>query len=451
MATSATELGASGGVRTSERRVSAESVRAGSAAHLFPCESRLYAEPLVLVEGKGVLVSDATGREYLDLFSGILTTSVGHCHAEVVARVQEQVARLGHTSTLYLTENEVEMAKALAAIAPGRLDRTFFTNSGTEAIETAVMLACVHTGRTDIIALRYGYSGRSTMATNLTAHGGWRPMASSLFPVKHALSPYTYRCPFKQPCDESCVDAFIHDLEEVIQTTTNGQPAAFLAETIQGVAGYVVPPAGYFERAAEVIHRYGGLLIIDEVQAGFGRTGDHWFGIEHWGVEPDIMVMAKGIANGFPVAATMTRGEIAKSWTAKTISTFGGNPVGMAAALATHDVMVREDVPARAAERGRQLREGLDALAARHGWIGEVRGMGLMQAIELVSDAKAKTPDGARAKALLEAAKDEGLLIGVGGMHGHVIRIGPSLLISESEITDALARLERACTAAGGP
>jgi alanine-glyoxylate transaminase / (R)-3-amino-2-methylpropionate-pyruvate transaminase len=357
------------------------------------------------------------------------------------------MATLGHTSSLYLTENEIGLAERLARIAPGRLDHTFFTNSGTEAIETAVMLAQMHTGRSDVFALRYGYSGRSTMATNLTAHAAWRPLPSS-FPVKHVISPYPYRCPFHQPCDERCIDAYARDLEEAIVTTTNGKPAALLAETILGVGGYIVPPPGYFQRVAEIIRKYGGLLIIDEVQTGFGRTGTHWFGIEHWGVEPDIMVMAKGIANGFPVAATMTRGDIAASWTAKTISTFGGNPVGMAAGIATHDVMVREDVPARAQARGRQLRAGLDALQQRHAWIGEVRGMGLMQALELVDDPDAKTPSPRRAKRLLEAAKQERLLIGVGGLNGHVIRIGPSLLMSEDEIDDALDRLGRACAAA---
>jgi len=424
----------------------AEAVKAGHREYLFPCETRLYEDPLVLASGSGTWVTDVTGREYLDLFAGILTTSVGHANPEVVERVQRQLETLGHTSTLYLTENEVEMARALASIAPPGLKRTFFTNSGTEAIETAVLLACVYTGRTDIIALRYSYSGRSTLATNLTGHGGWRPLTSSLVAVKHTLSPYSYRCPFKQPCDESCLDAFIRDLEEVIITTTNGKPAAFLAETIQGVGGYVVPPAGYFQRVAEVIHKYGGLLIIDEVQTGFGRTGNQWFGIQHWGVSPDIMVMAKGIANGFPVAATMTRDEIAASWTARTISTFGGNPVGMAAALATHDIMVRENVPARAQQRGAQLRAGLEALQQQHPWMGEVRGMGLMQAIECVEDRRTKTPSPAKAKRLLEAAKAEGVLIGIGGMHGHVIRIGPSLLISEAEVSEGLDRLSRACS-----
>jgi 4-aminobutyrate aminotransferase-like enzyme len=422
-----------------------ERVKQGNREFLFPCETRLYEDPLVLVRGSGTWVTDAEGRDYLDLFSGILTTSVGHCNPEVVERVQQQVATLGHTSTLYLAQNEVDMAAALASIAPGRLDRTFFTNSGTEAIETAVMLACVYTGRTDIIALRYSYSGRSALATNLTGHGGWRPLTSSLFAAKHTLSPYAYRCPFKRPCDESCTEAFVRDLEEVIVTTTNGKPAAFLAETIQGVAGYVVPPPGYFRRAAEIIRKYGGLLIIDEVQTGFGRTGDHWFGIEHWDVEPDIMVMAKGIANGFPVGATMTRAEIAASWTAKTISTFGGNPISMAAGLATHDVMVRENVPARATERGRQLRQGLEALQQRHPWIGDVRGMGLMQALELVEDPATRAPSAARARRLLEATKAEGVLIGIGGLHGNVLRIGPQLLISAEEVDEGLARLGRAC------
>jgi 4-aminobutyrate aminotransferase-like enzyme len=401
----------------------------------------------MLVRGQGTRAWDAEGHEYLDLFSGILTTSLGHCHPEVVAAVQRQLATLGHTSTLYGTGPELEGAERLARIAPGRLDHTFFTNSGTEAIETAVMLACLHTGRTDIIALRYGYSGRSTLATNLTAHGGWRPLTTSLFAVKHALSPYAYRCPFHQPCDVRCLDAHANDLEELILTTTNGRPAAFLAETIQGVAGYVVPPDGYFQRVAEIIRRYGGLLIIDEVQTGFGRTG-RWFGIEHWGVEPDIMVMAKGIAGGLPAAATVTRREIAESWKAKTISTFGGNPVSMAALNATNEVMVRENVPARAAARGARLRAGLEAIQRKHEWIGDVRGMGLMQALEIVEDPQTKRPDAKRAQAVLEGAKAEGALIGIGGLHGHVIRIGPSLLISEDEIDDGLHRLDRACSRA---
>jgi alanine-glyoxylate transaminase / (R)-3-amino-2-methylpropionate-pyruvate transaminase len=425
-------------------------VRADHKRYLFPCAPPYYNEPLVLVEGRGTTVIDAEGREFLDCFSGILTTGVGHCHPEVVERVRDQVGTLGHISTLYMHENHVAMAKRLTELAPGRLTRSFFTNSGTEAIETAIIMACLYTGRSEIIALRQGYSGRSILATNLTAHASWRPLPTTVPGIKHVMSPYPYRCPFKSPCDESCVEAFGRDLEDVIVTTTTGQPAAFLAETIQGVGGYIVPPPGYFQKMVEIIHKHGGLFICDEVQAGFGRTGDKWFGIEHWNVEPDIMVMAKTIASGFPVGATMTRDEIAEAWKAKTISTFGGNPIAMAAGLATTDVMMREDVRARAATRGRQLREGLLALQRQYEWIGEVRGMGLMQALELVDDPAAKTPSPLKAKQLMEATKEERLLIGVGGLNGHVIRLGPSLLITEAEVGDALDRLGRACKRVGG-
>ncbi len=420
-------------------------VKAGFREYLFPCAPPYYADPLVLVEGQGTRVIDSEGDEFLDFFSGILTTALGHCHPEVVERVREQLGTLGHISTLYLGENQVEMAKRLAAISPGRLSRSFFTNSGTEAVETAVMVACMYTGRSEVIALRHGYSGRSILATNLTAHAPWRPLASSIPGIKHVMAPYPYRCPFRSPCDESCIDKFGDDLEDAIQTTTSGKPAAFMAETIQGVAGYVVPPPGYFQRAAEIIHGYGGLFICDEVQAGFGRTGGKWFGIEHWDVEPDIMVMAKAIANGFPLGATITRDEIAEAWTAKTISTFGGNPVAMAAGIATNDVMVREDTPGRSAVRGGQFRRGLEALQQEHAWIGEVRGMGLMQALVLVEDPQTKEPSPKKGKLLLEATKEEGLLLGVGGLHGSVIRMGPSMLIGEDEIAEGLERLGRAC------
>lgn len=421
-----------------------EQVRAAHRDYLFPCAPPLYNEPIVLAEGHGVTAVDAEGREYLDFFSGILTTAIGHCHPEVVERVREQVGILGHTSTLYLTENQTRVARRLNEIAPGKLSKSFFTNSGTEAVETAVMLACMYTGRSDVIALRYAYSGRSILATNLTAHSGWRPLASLIPGIKHTLAPYRYRSPLGKLDDDAYVDALAQDLEETIQTTTNGKPAAFMAETIQGVAGYVVPPPGYFQRMSEIIHAYGGVFICDEVQAGFGRTGGKWFGIEHWNVVPDIMVMAKGVASGFPVGVTITRPEIAEAWTAKTISTFGGNPISMAAADTTLEVMVREDVPSRSAERGEQLRCGLEELQGEFAWIGEVRGMGLMQALELVEDRGSKIPSPRKTKAVMEATKEECLLVGVGGLHGNVIRMGPSMLVTEAEVRDALERLSRA-------
>lgn len=421
-----------------------DEVKAGHEAYLFPAVRPYYRDPIVIAEANGAEVIDSEGRPYLDFFAGILTTSIGHCQPDVVERVRAQVGRLGHTSTLYLTENQVDVARRLTELAPGRLTKSFFVNSGSEAVETAVMAARIHTGRSEVIALRHAYSGRSILATEITAHAPWRPLASSMAGIKHAMSPYSYRSPFGDRSEEESAEAFARDLEEVIVTTTTGRPAAFIAESIQGVGGFIVPPRGYFERAAEIIRGYGGLFIADEVQTGFGRTGGKWFGIEHWGVDPDIMIMAKGIANGFPVAVTMTTSEIAAAWKSKTISTYGGNPVSMAAAEATLDVMVREDTPARSAVRGAQLRRGLDELATGYSWVGEVRGMGLMQALELVEDPRTKEPSPRRAGAVLEAAKEEGLLIGLGGLHNQVVRMGPSMLVTEAEVDDALDRLRRA-------
>jgi len=424
-----------------EARASEDIVRAHR-ERLFPWVRPYYSDPIVLAEGEGVRVKDVAGREYLDFFAGILTTSVGHCNPIVQDAVRQQMAKLGHTSTLYVTEAQVDVAEQLARLAPGDLSTSCFTNSGTEAVEAAVAVARLYTGRHEIVALRLGYSGRSMLASHMTAHGGWRLPLGGVTGVVHARSPYTFRSPVEE---ERSTDFFIDDLVEVIETTTGGNPAAFFAETIQGVGGYIVPPPDYFQRAAEVIRSYGGLLIIDEVQAGFGRTGKHWFGIEHWDVVPDIMVMAKGIANGFPVGATITTHEIAQAWPGPSISTFGGNPICMAAASATLGVMRDADVPTLAHARGTQLEEGLTHLRDRFPWIGEVRGMGLMQGVELVSDRATKAPDPDRAARVTEAAKDEGLLIGRGGLYGHVVRIGPSLLITAEEIDDGLGRFTAAC------
>ena len=434
----AAEAGAAAGA-TDARGVDAAELIARQRASIFPCVKPLYDEPLVLAEAGGVRVRDADGRRYLDLFAGILTTSIGHCHPRVVAAVQDQAARLGHTSNLYVTEPYVAAAERLTGLAPEGLTQVMFTNSGTEAIETAVMLAQMHTRRSEIIGLRLGYSGRSTLATGLTGQAQWKPLPS-MAPIRHAIAPYPYR-----HADGDNVDRYIDELVEVIETTTTGRPAALLAETIQGVGGYIVPPPEYHTRAAEVIRAYGGVFICDEVQAGFGRTGDRWFGIEHWEVEPDIMVVAKGVASGFPVGGTLAREEIAAAWTGLTFSTYGGSPVSMAAARATMDVMVEEDVPARSAARGRQMREGLEALQRAHPWIGDVRGMGLMIGLELVEDPVTKEPSPRLGRALLEAAREEGVLVGLGGMGGHVIRIGPSMLITREEVAEGLERLGRAC------
>ncbi|HJZ84241.1 MAG TPA: aspartate aminotransferase family protein [Polyangia bacterium] len=404
-----------------------------------------YKEPIALVRGEGTRLWDADGREYLDFFGGILTVSLGHCQKDVTAAVREQVGVLVHASTLYPMEPLVRLAERLAQITPGggRLRRSFFTNSGTEADETAITLAKVHTGESEIIALRHAYSGRSLLAQTVTAHARYRPHGSQVPGVVHAVSPYCYRCPFGltyPSCELKCAQ----DIEELILTTTCGRPAAFIAEPIQGVGGFITPPKEYFQVAVGIVRKHGGLFICDEVQTGFGRTGESWCGIEHWNVEPDIVTFAKGIANGFALGATTTTDEIAKSWQAATISTFGGNPVSATAALATLDVMARENIPERAARLGARLRERLGLLKEKHPLVGDVRGLGLMQAVELVRDRKTKQPAMEETDAFMEACKRRGLLIGKGGLYGNVARLSPPMLIEPAEIDAACDRMDQA-------
>jgi 4-aminobutyrate aminotransferase-like enzyme len=415
---------------------------------LFPSVGTYYDEPVCLAEGKGSRVKDLDGREYLDFFGGILTVSVGHAHPGVNAAVRAQVERLGHVSTLYPTIGIVELAQKLLALAPGKLGKAgkaFFTASGTEADETAVALAQIATGRQELIALRHGYSGRSMLAQSLTANSKYRAVPSQIAGIKHAHAPYCYRCPYGATV-EHCGFKCAQDIEELIQTTTTGQIAGFLAEPIQGVGGFVVAPDGYFKVATDIVRKYGGLFICDEVQTGFGRTGNKMWGIEHHdGVEPDIMTMAKGIANGFPIAACLATVPVADAWKAGSISTFGGNPISTAAANATIDVITSEKLADNAAVMGKLLREGLEALKRKHPKvIGDVRGRGLMQAIELVADETAgdRTPDPTSTMRVFEETKKRGLLIGRGGLWGNVFRIAPALNVTKSEVEEALKVLE---------
>lgn len=420
--------------------IDAETVRAKHKKYLFPSVANYYKEPVVLTEGKGLRVKDADGRTYLDFFGGILTVSVGHANDRVNAALKAQIDRLGHVSTLYPTLPIVDLAEKLARITPGRLEKSFFTASGTEADETGVMLAQVYTGRQEIIALRHGYSGRSMLAQSLTAHSTYRAVPTQIAAIKHAPAPYCYRCPLKLSYP-SCGVACAKDLEELIKTTTTGRIAGFLAEPIQGVGGFVTPPREYFEIAVDIVRKHGGVFICDEVQTGFGRTGGHWFGIQHWGVEPEIMTMAKGIANGLPIAAAVATPEVADSLKAGTISTFGGNPLSAAAANATIEVMESDELPKNAATMGSFLRAGLEELKRKHPkTIGDVRGMGLMQALELVVDETAgdRTPAADKTLRLFEETKARGLLIGKGGLYGNTVRIAPALNVGKAEIEEAL-------------
>ncbi len=418
--------------------------------YLFPNHLLYYTDPLPLERGEGLYVWDVEGNKYLDFFGGILTTSVGHHRPEVMQAVQEQAGKLIHTSTLYPNEVHVELAERLAQLAPGAIQMSFFTPSGTDANETAVFLAQTHTGSQEVIALRHGYSGRSAMGMSLTGQSSWRIGGTHISGIKHALNPYCYRCPLKMTYP-SCGVACAEDVEAVIKTTTSGRIAAFLAEPIQGVGGYITPPPEYFKVVTEIIRHYGGLFISDEVQTGLGRTGDKWFGIEHWDVQPDIITMAKGIANGFPLGNTMTTPEIAESTrrAGLSISTFGGNPVACAASLAVFDVLETEATPTHVAEVGQGLRTGLEALQENHPAIGDVRGMGLMQALELVEDRRTKEPSPAKANQLLDAAKTQGLLVGKGGLYGNTIRIAPPLTATAAEVEEALDKLGKALKAIG--
>ncbi len=419
----------------------AKQIAAEHRTHLFPNVANYYKEPLPLASGKGMHVKDVDGREFLDFFGGILTVSVGHCREEVTNAVAEQVRTLGHVSTLYPTEGIVDLAKKIAGKTPvehkdGRPPKVFLTNSGTEADETAVLTARLFTKEDTIIALRHGYSGRSQLAMTLTAHGPWRhgPAAGNIL---HTVNGYCYRCPFglEYPsCEVKCAQ----DLESKIQTETQGRVAALLAEPIQGVGGFITPPKEFFEVLVGITRKYGGIFICDEVQTGWGRTGDKWCGIEHWGVVPEIMTFAKGIANGFPMGATVARADVADAFSGLTISTFGGNPVANAASMATIGVMEKDNLPENAAKVGAHLRAGLEALQKKYPVIGDVRGLGLMQALEFVKDPKTKEPAPELVGRFFEETKARGLLIGKGGLFGNVIRISPPMIVTRAQVDDAL-------------
>ncbi|HSP80566.1 MAG TPA: aspartate aminotransferase family protein [Myxococcaceae bacterium] len=425
-----------------------KSIRARHKQYLLPAVANYYEEPLVAHEGKGSRLTDLDGKSYLDFFGGILTVSLGHANERVNAAVSAQLQRLSHVSTLYPTVPMVELAEKLVSVAPGQLGKAFFSASGTEADETAVMLAQVHTGNQELVALRHGYSGRSLLAQSLVGHSSYRAVPSQVAAVKHAPSPYCYRCPLRlEP--KSCGTACARDLEELIRTTTTGRIAGMLAEPIQGVGGFITPPKEYFAIASDIIRKYGGVMIIDEVQTGFGRTGKMW-GSQQYDIEPEIMTMAKGIANGLPLAATLCTPAIGDSFKASTISTFGGNPLSCAAANAVLDEIQEKELVENAARRGAELREGLVRLQRKHPkTIGDVRGMGLMQALELVVDetTQDRTPNARATLQLFEETKKRGLLIGKGGLYGNTIRIAPALNITAGEIDEGLKVLEESFAA----
>lgn len=409
---------------------------------LFPAVATYYQEPLAIVKGEGERVWDDKGNEYLDCFGGVLTVSLGHANPRINKAWIDQVNTVAHTSTLYANKPQGDLAEKLAEISPGNLKKSFFTNSGTEADDTAVLAAKIATGNNEVIALRHSYAGRSATALSTIGHHTWKPIASQVAGVVHAHAPYCYRCPFKleyPSCGVACAD----DVEELIKTTTTGKIAGMIAETILGVGGFIIPPKEYFPRVAEIVRRHGGLFISDEVQAAWGRTGDKWFGIEHWGVEPDIMTSAKGMGNGVPLGWTIATPEVADAFPGLTFSTFGGNPVSSAVGLAVIRVIEEDDLRTNARVVGDYLLKRMLELQEKHAVIGDVRGKGLMLGIELVKDRKTKEPNPEAVLKVFEETKRQGVLIGKGGLYGNVIRTGLML----NTTTDTVDRLFEALDA----
>ena len=423
---------------------SPEEVLALRQAHLCPAIFHYYKRPVMIVQGHMQWLFDHTGRRYLDGIGGIVTVSVGHCHPEVTEAAVKQQQSIVHTTTLYLNPQVALFAQELAAKMPGDLKVCYFVNSGSEANDLAITMARAATGSYDIIALRNAYHGGSPGSMALTSHHTWKFNVPHSFGVQHAKMPDLYRGPHGSD-DPHAGAKYAADVRELIQFGTSGRPAAFIAESIQGVGGAVVLPDGYLRHAYEHVRACGGLCIADEVQSGFGRTGTHYWGFETQGVIPDIVTMAKGIGNGCPLAAVVTTPAIAKSIANRIhFNTFGGNPVSCAQGRAVLRVIDREKLQANALARGRQLREGFEKLASTHPLIGQVRGLGLMLGVELVKDRATKEPASTECAAVFEACKDAGLLIGKGGLFGNTLRIKPPMCITAEDADFMIATLDRA-------
>jgi len=414
---------------------SREEVLAMRRQFLTPGLITYYREPLLIAEGHMQYVWDEAGKQYLDAFAGIVTVSVGHCHPKIVEKVREQVGRLQHTTTIYLHPAVGQLGKKLAEHMPegSDLSVSYFTSSGSEANEIAILSAREFTGNTDVISLRNGYHGGTQGAMGLTAQGTWKFKTNPTAGVKHATPGYCYRCPYglEYPsCDVKCA----RDVEDLIKYETSGEVACFIAEPIQGVGGAVTPPREYFEIVYEIVRKQGGLCVADEVQTGFGRTGTAFWGFENWGVTPDLVTMAKGIGNGVPLGACTTRPEIARVMKNRVhFNTFGGNPISMTQGLATLEVIDSEGIQQNALEVGSHLKNGLLELQERQPLIGEVRGMGLMLGVELVRDRQSKEPATAETADLLELCKERGLLIGKGGIAGNTLRIKPPMCLRRDD------------------
>jgi len=396
----------------------------------------------MLVEGFMQYLFDEVGRRYLDLFAGIVSVSCGHCHPRIVRRVQRQVELLPHATTLYLHPNVAELGKRLAEKLPHGLEVAYFTNSGSEANDLAILMARLYTKQRDVIALRNAYHGGSGITCALTSHHTWKYEASPTSSVFHAAAPDPYRSLFSGSPDQIAQQS-VEDLRQVIQYSTTGKVAAFIAEPIQGVGGTTCGAPSYLSNAYELVRQHGGLCISDEVQTGFGRTGQNYWGFQNYGVVPDIVTMAKSLGNGAPIAAVVTRPEIAETMRQKLhVNTFGGNPVSTAAALGVLEVIDEDRLQENARQVGGYFKERLLQLQQKHSVIGDVRGMGLMLGVELVKDRNTKEPAREQTIRIHEALRDCSLLVGKGGLFGNVLRIKPPLCIHREDVDYAIEAMD---------
>lgn len=405
-----------------------------------------YSDPIELKKGEGRRVWDQNGRVYLDFFGGILTTMTGYNVPEVVEAIRDQAGRMLHSSTLYLIESQIELAEVLAEKSGIPDARVFFTSSGSEANDAALMLATAFRRSNQVLAMRHSYHGRSFATVPVTGINAWSPTALSPFAVHYVHGSYRFRSPFRMLDDAAYIEACAEDLANLLDVAVSGDPACLIAEPVLGVGGFAHAPDGLFGRFNAILKTRGGLFISDEVQTGWGRTGDHFWGYQAHGFTPDLITFAKGLGNGLAIGGVIGRADIMDCFVKSSISTFGGNPLATRGALANLAYLEANGLQANAKIRGGQLRAGLAAIAALQPAIGEIRGKGLMLGVELVA-ADGHTPDKPAARQVLEAAKAKGLLIGMGGVHGNVLRLAPPLSVTEAECSEALGIL-RECFAA---
>jgi 4-aminobutyrate aminotransferase-like enzyme len=412
---------------------------------LYPNLTTYYKTPLKLKRAKGVRVWDVSGEEYLDAIGGIVSISVGHNHPRIVDKLKSMLDEneIQHTTSLYFNLYLEELAERIKNLAPGELSKCYFTNSGSEANEMAILTARVSTGEQMVVALKHGYHGGTGVPLALCGHSNWKFPATPQPSIVHAEAPYCYRCPFKKK-PESCSLECAENIKETILTTTHGKIAGMIIEPMQGVGGFISPPLEYHKRAYEIVKEFGGKYISDEVQTGVGRTGKHFFAIEESGVQPDMITMAKGIGNGAPLGGVIAKPELADSLTGKLhFNTFGGNPFSSMQASEVVDIIREENLIENAATQGKKIKNALTELQKDFPVIGDVRGRGLLVGMEFVKDQNTKDYATSYTAEFVDRAKTEGLLLGKGGLYGNIIRIAPSMAITDSETNELIDKLKR--------